>query len=157
MPCQGRWNSTHDVIKRAKRLKQGLDYFIDKETLEARARIGGSDAGYVVENRLSKEDWEILEEYEEVINSELADRVRKWNHHLQWLYPLAVATKSSRATQGLAANVLLAFEYILNHIGKTNEKYQGRGAKDRHLSAVVQLAAQNTIENSMTLLSILPE
>ncbi|OXV08904.1 hypothetical protein Egran_03333 [Elaphomyces granulatus] len=132
--------------RRAKRLKQGLDYFIDKETLEERARIGGSDAGYVVENRLSKEDWEILEEYEEyeeyvefldqtaislpspdlgATSPELSipsspieiQAVRKWNHHLQWRLP----RKSSRATQGLAANVLLVFEYILNHMEKMNE------------------------------------
>ncbi|KAN0081843.1 Ribonuclease H-like domain containing protein [Elaphomyces granulatus] len=36
-----RWNSTHDMIKKAKRLKQGLDCFIDKEALEERAGIGG--------------------------------------------------------------------------------------------------------------------
>ena len=127
-----RWNSTHDMIKRAKRLKQGLDYFIDKEALEERAGIGGADAGYVIENRLSKEDWEILEEY------------------VEFLDPLAVATKvlqsnpgkhsAGQQKQGLAANVLLAFEYILNHMEKMNEKYQGQGAKDRHLSAVVELA-----------------
>ncbi|KAN0067270.1 hypothetical protein V8E54_014725, partial [Elaphomyces granulatus] len=99
--------------KRAIRLKQGLDYFIDKEALEERAGIGGADAGYVIENRLSKEDWEILEEYIEFLN------------------PLAVATKvlqsnpgkhsAGQQKQGLAANVLLAFEYILNHMEKTNE------------------------------------
>ena len=124
-----RWNLTHDTIKRVRRVRQGLDYFIDKEALEERAVIG---ARYVIEDRLSKEDWEILEEY------------------VEFLDPLAVATTVLQGTpgkhspgqqkQGLAANVLLAFEFILNHMEKTNEKYQGRGARDRHLSAAVELA-----------------
>jgi hypothetical protein len=86
----------------------------------------------VIENRLSEEDWEILGEY------------------VEFLDPLAIATQvlqgnpgkhsSGQQKRGLAANVLLAFEFILNHMEKTNEKYQGRGAKDRHLSAAVELA-----------------
>jgi len=127
-----RWNSTHDMIKRANKLKQGLNYFIDKEVFEDRAGVGEADAEYIDENRLSKEDWEILEEY------------------LDFLNPLEVATQvlqgtpgehsSGRQKQGLAANVLLAFEYILGHMEKTKEKYRGRAAKDRHLSVVVELA-----------------
>jgi hypothetical protein len=60
---QTRWNSTYAMIERAKQLRDGLEYFIDKEVLEERAGRGGADARYLVENRLSDEDWEILEAY----------------------------------------------------------------------------------------------
>jgi hypothetical protein len=50
-----RWNSTNDMIKRAMQLKQGLNYFIDKEGLEERAGVGDADARYIVQNRLSEE------------------------------------------------------------------------------------------------------
>jgi hypothetical protein len=39
---QTRWNSTYDMIKRAKKLREAqLEYFIDKEALEEKAGRGG--------------------------------------------------------------------------------------------------------------------
>jgi hypothetical protein len=113
------------MIKRARRLRKGLDYFIDKEALENRAGIGGADAGYVIENRLSEEDWDIPGEY------------------VEFLDPLAIATQvlqgnpgkhsTGQQKRGLAANVLLAFEFILNHMEK-NEREVPRAWSKRSTS-----------------------
>ena len=131
-----RWNSTYTMITRACQLKVAINNFFDDEIIANRRHMDTLDhtSRAIISNGLSNDDWNMLGEYAELLE------------------PLAEATiilqgnpgqdESALEKKSLAAYVLLAFEFLLNHLKTKKEELSRRPGRRRpgHLIKNVELA-----------------
>ena len=122
------------MIKRADELKDAITFFVDNEKSRVRCGVEKLDSAgrSILQNELDKEDWDILHEYSELLEPfEDATEVLQGNP--------GTHPSSQNQKQGLAASVLLAFEFLLSHLEASKVNYQSR-PEFRHLSIATDLA-----------------
>jgi len=119
-----RWNSSHDMIERAVKLRVAIDTFIDEvqrkyddytAKIKDSGRIprpkGHKPPPLILDDRLTREDWEVLTEY------------------LAILAPLKEITKELEGqpyhgNRGSIWEVLASMEYLLEHLEAMKERYE---------------------------------
>jgi hypothetical protein len=119
-----RWNASLDLIERGVMLRVAIDSFIDEEQRkydEYLARLTGNGRRPVpkrhkprpsiLEDRLSREDWEVLTEYMAILApfKEVTKELEGQPHH---------------GHRGSIWEVLPSMEYLLEHLETMKERYE---------------------------------